>query len=380
MDEFSLYIHMPFCIKKCLYCDFNSGPENLKHIKEYVEALKTELNIYSNKVKGRKLHTIFFGGGTPSAIEVSYIEDIMKEINLNYDTEKLEEVTIEVNPGTCDIDKFERYKKAGINRISIGLQTTEDELLKKIGRIHTYNEFLNTFNLARKAGFDNINVDLMFNLPSQTIEMLEESILKICKLDVEHISFYSLKIEDDTEFERMYSKGEIEILDDEQEREMYHRGIELLIQNKYEHYEISNFAKKDKRCKHNLVYWKMIDYIGIGVSASSNIFNKRFSNTFDIKIYIKELKHSKLPIDEEESIEKEMEMAEYMFLNLRLSDGVIIEEFKNRFEKDILEVYESEIEQNIKKKLIEKKENRYVLTKLGKDISNSVFADFMPEN
>ena len=272
MKEIGIYIHIPFCIKKCEYCDFVSYCNKEKYVPQYINALKKEIK--NNINKEYKITTIYIGGGTPSSIEENYIADIIETIKLNMNDENLKnfeniEVTIEVNPGTVTEKKLKTYKEIGINRLSIGLQETHDELLKSIGRIHTYEEFLKTYNLARKIGFNNINVDLIIALPNQTIQDIKENLEKIIKLNPEHISVYSLILEEGTPFYNKYNENKIKLPDEELERNMYWYVKNTLENNGYMHYEISNFSKKGFESKHNMNCWNQEEYLGFGVAAHS---------------------------------------------------------------------------------------------------------------
>lgn len=351
----SIYIHIPFCKQKCLYCDFNSycGREELAY--EYFDALKREIQEYEFS----SLKTIYFGGGTPSYIDKKYIGEILKLLKFNSETE----ITLEVNPGTASREKFEAYRKFGVNRISIGLQTTQDSILKEIGRIHTLDDFENTYNLARSCGFNNISVDLMFGLPNQTLDDLKESLEYLISKNPEHISCYSLILHDDI-FENLPS--------DDIEREMYHYIIKRLREAGYIQYEISNFAKQGFESRHNLCYWNQQEYVGVGAGASSYVNDVRFKNVSKIEDYI--LKNER-EIEEVQSFDDKLN--EYMILRLRLMDGVSIDVVNEKFNIDVLKRYETEIKRLVELNLIEINDTSIILTDKGLDFANVVWEEFV---
>ena len=324
MNEVNLYIHIPFCKKKCFYCDFISYPNKDDYIEEYIDTVIKEYSNY--KAEEYIIKTVYIGGGTPSYIDSKYIVKLLKEINL----EKADEITIEINPGTVTKEKLINYKNSGINRLSIGLQATQDTLLKEIGRIHTYNEFLNTYNMARDIGFKNINIDLMLGLPKQTLEDIIRSVKKIIELKPEHISIYSLILEEGTKMYDMVNKQKCTLPKEDEEREMYWAVKNILEKNGYNHYEISNFAKNGYYSKHNIDCWNQKEYIGIGVAAHSYLNNRRYSNLGNIEEYIKKYNDKEIhEIQDKISQEKE-----YMILGLRKLEGVYISEFELKFNEN----------------------------------------------
>ncbi len=353
----SLYIHIPFCKQKCYYCDFNSYSNKENLIEEYVIALKKEIQSYSfNAYK-----TIYFGGGTPSYIDEKYIIDILSSVN----HKETEEITIEVNPGTVSKEKLKAYIENGINRLSIGLQATQNDILKNIGRIHTLEEFEKTYKDARDAGFKNISVDLMFGLPNQTLDNVKESLEYLIKLNPEHISCYSLILHNDI-FKNLPS--------DEEERKMYHEIVKTLKEAGYIHYEISNFAKPTFESKHNLVYWNQGEYVGVGAGASSYIDKKRYSNVNSISKYINDFRNRTI----EEIQDKEAQEREYIILKTRLIDGLKIEEINKKFEIDICKKYKTQLDKMIKYGLLEKtSDSRIKLTSRGLDLANVVWEEFV---
>ncbi|MGO1370026.1 radical SAM family heme chaperone HemW [Senegalia sp. (in: firmicutes)] len=376
MKDAALYIHIPFCVKKCDYCDFTSFSYDDKKIDEYISLLLKEIDMYGEKVKKYKFKTLFFGGGTPSLIDEKYIKLIMDKLHEKFNLD-LEEVTIESNPKTLNENKLLAYKKMGINRISIGVQSIDDDILKDIGRIHDFNDFLNTYQMIKKSGISNINTDIMFNLPNQSVENVLETLNKMIKLNVPHISFYSLGIEEGTLFHKRYSEGKLDISDEDKEREMYHRGIELLESNDRLQYEISNFSKEDYECKHNLYYWQLKPYLGLGISAHSNMFSKRFGNTKNYIEYKESISNDKFAIYYSEDIDKETEMSEYIILGLRLNKGISKKDFKEKYNIDLEERHKEALVRNEKNNLIKNENDRIYLTKKGFDLSNIVFSEFI---
>ena len=374
MKDIGVYIHIPFCIKKCDYCDFISYCNKEDLVEEYVENLikeiEQELNKYEYKIK-----TLYIGGGTPSSIDSKYIVNILDKIKENQKIENAE-ITIEVNPGTVTHQKLLDYKNAGINRLSIGLQETHDKLLKQIGRIHTYEEFLNTYNLSRTIGFKNINVDLMIGLPDQNIQSIKENLERIIKINPEHISVYSLILEEGTKLYKKYKDKEIELPDEELERNMYWYVKNTLENNGYTHYEISNFAKKGYESKHNLDCWKQKEYIGIGLSAHSYLNGIRYSNqeTKNGQTPFGPILYSKI-IHEEQNIEDMKK--EYMLLGLRKIEGVSVQEFKNKFGENPIFLFRNEFNKLVKENLLEIDGDAIKLTNKGLDLANLVWEEFV---
>lgn len=383
-----LYIHIPFCKKKCEYCDFVSyaGKESL--VDSYMKWLKYEikevgegnrLDYEDGLDKAINVETIYIGGGTPSVISANYIEEIMEVIKSNYNISENAEITIEVNPGTVDEDKLEKYRKSGINRLSIGLQATQDRLLEKIGRIHTFNEFINTYSAARVVGFKNINVDLMLGLPKQSIEDLEESLDKVIELKPEHISVYSLIIEEGTPFYKKVEEGKLDLPSDEIERKMYWMVKAKLEEAGYNHYEISNYAKKGFESKHNVSCWNQGEYIGFGVAAHSYTNDVRYSNIDNIEKYIENFEKNS-EIDNfvfHEKLNLESKMKEFMILGLRKIEGVNISDFKNKFGQNPIFLYRKELEKLTNEDLIEIDGNKIRLSNKGLDLANLVWEEFV---
>ena len=373
MKEISLYIHIPFCKQRCFYCDFPtfSGKERFR--KDYIEALVKEIE---EKCSDYLIKTIFIGGGTPSYLEENELEKLLITVSKLNLSDKLE-YSMECNPGTVNEEKLKIMKKYGVNRISFGLQSCNDNLLKTIGRIHTFDEFVENYNLAREVGFNNINVDLMYGLPNLTIEDWKNTLERICDLKPEHISAYSLIIEEGTAFHNLYEKNILKLPSEEDERVMDKLTKEILKANGYHQYEISNFALEGKECEHNKVYWSLKEYIGVGSASSSYIDGSRFSNTTNINDYIEKINNNvSVVIDKyENSIKDEME--EFVFMGLRMISGIDLLRFKKKFGVDINSIYKEVIEKNIKDGLLVVKEDKMFLTAKGMELSNSVMSDFI---
>lgn len=375
-----IYIHIPFCVKKCKYCDFLSGPADETMQAAYMEALCSELKARSAAYAERIVDTVFIGGGTPSIVDAKWIAEIMHILFSDYHIANDAEISMEMNPATVTKESLAIYYKAGINRISIGLQSANVFELQRIGRAHDYEQFLQCYQLARTIGFQNINVDIMSALPEQTLENYKETIEKVVTLSPppEHISAYSLILEDGTPLKEEYESGKITFPDEETERTMYELTRELLLKHGYERYEISNYAKEGKHCRHNKGYWERVDYLGFGIGAASKIGNRRFSNTGDINKYISAPANSYENI-QELSVEEEME--ETMFLGLRMVEGVSMEVFQKQFGIDMNQVYGEVIKKHISNGLLsveEREDGQHLcLTLRGMDVSNYVMSDFL---
>lgn len=372
-----IYIHIPFCVRKCYYCDFISFEKKFDMVKKYTDALKKEIK-YRLK-PNEKIDTIYIGGGTPSSIDSTYVKEILEEIYGIIGQDKTREVTIEVNPGTLTIENVNDYKEAKINRISLGLQETDDELLKTIGRIHNYEQFLFAYNMLKEAGFKNINVDLMLGLPKQKIQNLENSIEKISKLKPKHISIYSLILEEGTKLEELINNKTLKLPSDTTERKMYWKVKELLEKKGYMQYEISNFAKAGYESKHNMNCWKQHEYYGFGLAAHSYINNIRYSNTENLDEYIENIENNEYnKIRQTNEIQtKESKMQEYMMLKLRTIEGVQIQEYKRIFQENPLFIFKEKIENLANKNLIEVDGDNIKLTNKGLDYANIVWQEFV---
>ena len=370
--ELGVYIHIPFCAKKCIYCDFISFENKLDLQGQYVEKLLEEINNEKDLFKDYKITTIYIGGGTPSIIN----EDLIGKILSMIDRESDAEITIELNPGTVTKQKLINYKNFGINRLSIGLQSTKNEILKQIGRIHNYEKFLESYKYAEEVGYDNINVDLMIGIPNQSIQDLKDSINKIVNLKPAHISVYSLIIEPNTPLENMVDKNILKLPSDEDERMQYSYVKNSLELKGYKHYEISNFAIDGKYSKHNMNCWEQKEYIGFGVSAHSYINKKRFSNTESLNEYLSE-DYKKIKILQEvQNIEDEQK--EYMLLGLRKIDGIKISKFKEKFNgQNPIFLFKKELDKLVKQELLQVDLDNIKLTRKGLDLANLVWEEFV---
>ena len=379
-----LYIHIPFCVKKCDYCDFLSFAADEQTQKSYVAALQKELAFYGAKYKDRRITTIFIGGGTPSWLKEDYMQAIMETVYHYFSVEQDAEITIECNPGTITEHKFEVYRRIGINRLSIGLQSVHNEELKILGRIHTFEQFLKTYDMARKHGFSNINIDLMSSLPGQAPEIFCDSLYQVLKLKPEHISAYSLIIEKGTPFYELYRFDAVRqeagmqtesLPTEEEEYQTTKMTQHILKEAGYHWYEVSNFAKPGYECRHNIGYWKRVDYLGVGLGASSLIDNVRYSNTRDLYTYLS------VPADSlhetAEQITRNEQMEEFMFLGLRMRDGFYRDEFTQAFGIPIEAVYGDALNHLQQEELLLKREGRIYLTDKGMDLNNYVVAQFM---
>lgn len=376
-NSIGIYIHIPFCKAKCFYCDFNSFACRDELVPAYFNALKKEIFLYSGKLKGYNIKTVFIGGGTPSAVDAHYIYEVVSLLHREFSIDKKAEISIETNPGTLTKEKLQLYKKVGINRLSIGLQAWQDPILKRLGRIHTAKEFEHNITLAQKIGFDNINVDLIFGIPGQTFEDWSETLKHVVALKPQHLSCYSLKIEEGTVFGNSLEKGELVPLDDEIDRRMYNFCKDYLSKEGYKHYEISNFAETGLECRHNMVYWKAEEYIGLGAGAHSFFEGLRFNNIYDIERYIDGINNNKVISENSEVINSKESMAEFMILGLRLIDGVCMGEFKSRFNKEIYNIYGSQIDKMQKKGFLIVKDGKIALSTIGLDYANQVFMEFI---
>ena len=372
-NSFELYIHIPFCVRKCAYCDFLSAPGSEEAKASYTKALLREIEAV--KTEKREVSSIFVGGGTPSALSPSLMGDIFEKIHESFSVAQDAEITIEANPGTLSKEKLFLYKNAGINRLSLGLQSPEAAELKSLGRIHTYEEFLESFSLAREAGFQNINVDLMCALPDQTYEGWIRNLRTVAALHPEHISAYSLIIEEGTPF----AKRKLNLPDEDTEYRMYEDTAGILEEYGYEQYEISNYAKKGLVCRHNIGYWTRKEYLGLGLGAASLWGNQRFSNTSDFSAYLKESGSPEKIRENRETLSLEDEMSEFMFLGLRMTEGVSKAEFLESFGTPIESVYGKVLDKYKNMGLLEEKEGRIFLTRAGIHVSNGVMAEFLLE-
>ena len=385
-----IYIHIPFCKKKCYYCDFVSFSNLENKQTGYIEALKKEISCYD--LEEYNVTTIYIGGGTPSYIDCYEIKEILDELRKRLKNNETKfsdiEITIEVNPGTVDKEKLEVYKLSGVNRLSIGLQSTKDILLKEIGRIHTYKEFLQSYEHAKQVGFENINVDLMLGLPNQSIQDMKDSLKEVIKMEPNHISIYSLIVEEKTPIKKLIEEGELQLPEEIQERRMYWYVKSMLELSGYNHYEISNFAKEGRESKHNMNCWEQKEYIGLGVAAHSYINGIRYSNVTDLDCYIKnmmELKNVKKQLQSKTNIiyniceiqNLEDKQKEYMLLGLRKIQGVSITKFKEKYVENPIFLFRKQMEKLTKEDLLQIDGDYIRLTNKGLDFANQVWEEFV---
>lgn len=379
--ELEIYIHIPFCIKKCSYCDFLSAPATGQTVESYMAALFAEIEGNAGKYRDRRVVSVFIGGGTPSLLTGEQMEKLMEGIRLHFFLDPEAEITTEINPGTVSEEKLCAFRKAGINRLSIGMQSAQDEELRALGRIHDFAGFLDAYGAAVRAGFTNINVDVMSGLPGQTLESLRDTLGKLLALRPmpQHISAYSLIVEEGTPFARMAERGELQLPEEDTERAMYEETMEILAKHGFHRYEISNYAREGYECLHNVGYWIRRDYLGFGIGAASLVDNVRFQNRRNITEYLE------APLDcreEEQVLTEQEQMEETMFLGLRLIRGISYEQFEKLYGRSLPEVYGPVITQNIADGLLreyteESGERFLALTEKGLDVSNYVMAQFL---
>lgn len=409
MKELELYLHIPFCERKCAYCDFLSAPADLPVRISYIKKLQEEIAYYGAQYGEYQVSSIFFGGGTPTILEGYQLAAILETVKEHFNITTDAEITVECNPGTLTAGKAEKLVQAGFNRLSIGLQSADDRELQLLGRIHNFAQFLESYDLARKAGFQNINVDLMSALPGQTLKSWQDTLQKVTALRPEHISAYSLIIEEGTPFYERFAEderireegGHPRLLPEEDvERQMYELTETFLQTKGYERYEISNYAKPGYECRHNCGYWIRKDYLGLGLGASSLVEHQRFQNTSDLKTYLEqeyspqcegqdERIAETIQLQEEtgltqtghhihiETLDKKSEMEEFMFLGLRLMAGISRQQFEKKFQVTLNSVYGEVLRKLKGEQLIEEVAGYVRLTEHGIDVSNYVLAEFL---
>jgi len=376
--KLGLYLHFPFCISKCPYCDFNSYQlENDNQISSYISALYQEITAYSKKFKKSNIKTIYLGGGTPTILSGIQICNILEFCKDKFTIDKNAEITIEANPGTLDGKKLKLLIKSGINRLSLGGQSFNDLFLEKLGRIHNTQEIIDSYYLAREAGFNNINIDIMFALPDQTTEDLQDTLKKAVFLKSDHLSLYNLTIKPGTEYYKDYKKGKLNLPTEDEDFDMYSWAINYLEENGFEHYEIANFAHPHKRSKHNQIYWQNQPYLGIGAGAYSFIRGYRYMNYENPARYVKEVMSGKLPVDNGEKISLRKRMIETIILGLRTKDGVGYKKYKTRFGVDLNDTFPQQINKLVTLELLQKDNCKIKLTRKGIFLANTVFREFI---
>lgn len=393
MKELELYIHIPFCVKKCAYCDFLSAPAGELEQRKYVDALIKEIEFNQDEFSGYLVRTVFMGGGTPSVLKGEETARIFQALRGNFHVDENAEITMEVNPGTVTKEKIVQWKERGVNRLSMGLQSVNDEELRMLGRIHTYEQFLDTWRLVRTGGFDNVNIDLISAIPGQTAESWERTLRTAAELGPEHLSAYSLIVEEGTPFYDRYGENSGNtgnwppLPDEDTERRIYEDTARILKEYGFHRYEISNYARPGYECRHNLGYWERREYLGLGLGASSLIGSQRFHNTVDMEKYLnvcKDMEKGKEQFGRQTFLHEDMEelsekdcMEEFMFLGLRKTAGVSCSEFRKLFGKNVEEVYGEPIRHFTEQGLLKGEGDMLRLTERGIDVSNYVFSEFL---
>ena len=367
-----LYVHIPFCVRKCQYCDFLSGPSDEETKDRYIEALLKEIRA-AEHTEDYEIVSVFIGGGTPSALKAEAIASIMRTLQEQFFFCEDAEVTIEANPGTVDLEKLTIYRNVGINRLSLGLQSTDAEELKLLGRIHSYEEFLKSYEWAREAGFSNINIDLMFAIPGQTGEAWRQHLYQVAELNPEHISAYSLIIEEGTPF----AEQNLDLPDEDTEYQMYEDTAEILERYGYRQYEISNYAKQGYMCRHNAGYWQRREYLGFGLGASSLYRGMRFSNTRRMQEYLKESRNPDQIRKDVTVLSRNERIEEFMFLGLRMTEGISEKKFEENFDVRLMDVYGDILQKYEETGFMEHIETKWRLTRKGIHVSNHIMADFL---
>lgn len=382
-DEIGIYIHIPFCMSKCFYCNFCSFEKKDAFIDKYIDAVICEILSYSELLSNKNISTVYIGGGTPTYIDSKYIVKILNVLSMFYKS-KPKEITIECNPNSLSDEKIKDYMSANINRFSIGLQSTENNILKSIGRTHTFEDYVNALKLLKENGALNISTDLIYPLPYLALDIWKSSLEKIINLSKDypltHISIYNLEIHEGSKLEFLIKEGYLKICDEDEEYQMKEYLEETLSKNMYNKYEISNYALKGYESKHNLSYWQQKQYIGIGLNSSSFLNGKRYKNTDNINDYISfylDRKENIPVIIEENEMNKLELMKEYVMLGFRITDGININSFKNRFKVDIYDIFKNELDELEKKALIAKNSKNIYLTKRGQELANIVFEQFV---
>ena len=367
-----LYVHIPFCVRKCQYCDFLSGPSDEETKDRYIEALLKEIRA-AEHTEDYEIVSVFIGGGTPSALKAEAIASIMRTLQEQFFFCEDAEVTIEANPGTVDLEKLTIYRNVGINRLSLGLQSTDAEELKLLGRIHSYEEFLKSYEWAREAGFSNINIDLMFAIPGQTGEAWRQHLYQVAELNPEHISAYSLIIEEGTPF----AEQNLDLPDEDTEYQMYEDTAEILERYGYRQYEISNYAKQGYMCRHNAGYWQRREYLGFGLGASSLYRGMRFLNTRRMQEYLKESRNPDQIRKDVTVLSRNERIEEFMFLGFRMTEGISEKKFEENFDVRLMDVYGDILQKYEETGFMEHIETKWRLTRKGIHVSNHILADFL---
>ncbi len=371
----SLYIHIPFCATKCYYCAFNTYSFHKEQAKTYLDVLRTEMELYAPQTA--PLQTIFIGGGTPSILSANTLERLFTDIQKHFQICPDAEITVECNPGTVDSEKLRVMQDAKINRLSFGLQAMQDEILHQLGRIHTVEEFLHSYRLAREYEFDNINIDLIFALPKQTMKAWQHTLSETISLEPEHISAYNLVMEKSTLFYEWWKAGELVLPPEDTEADMFQWTIETLTSHGYTHYEICNFARPNREVKHNLVYWNNQEYVGLGVGACGYVDGVRYTNIRGIPPYIEALHQHKKPISANERLTGHAEKAETLMLALRKREGICLADYERRFGEKLDVMFGETIKKWTNLELLEQNGTHLRLTQRGLFLTNEVFLELM---
>ncbi|MBO8136729.1 MAG: radical SAM family heme chaperone HemW [Desulfotomaculum sp.] len=377
--QIGLYIHVPFCLNKCRYCDFVSYNYNPDDARVYLEALEREMMYYSAYLAnlGFKVNTVFIGGGTPTVLETGLLAKLLISARSYFCWSEETEVTMEANPGTINKHKLRTIRELGVNRLSIGIQACQEKLLQTLGRVHDYQLALEGIYAAREAGFKNLNVDLIFGIPGQSLNQWRESLYKIENLQPEHLACYSLQLEEGTPLWVAVESGELDPVSEEMELEMYNEVINFLTARGYQHYEISNFAKPGFRCRHNLGYWHNYYYLGLGPAAHSHMNMERWYNIKDIKKYAVQTMKGSLPVAERHTLTKRDVMVETILMGLRLTSGLDLAGFYKRFGQKVTDVWPREINKLINRGLLELTSTNLKLTEKGLRLGNQAFVEFV---
>lgn len=385
--ELGMYIHIPFCIKKCFYCDFISYPlqgnnrYTEKDVENYLSLMLKEAAMYRHihPADGQRIKTLYIGGGTPTCLTGGQLFVLLDSLQKMFCIEQDAEITVEANPGTIDREKLQQLKSAGYNRLSLGVQSFDAQELNCLGRIYSPQEVYTAFDLARQAGFNNINIDLMYGLPGQNIDEWRKNLQTAVAMKPEHLSLYQLSIEKGTHFDDLCKQRFLIEVEQEIARKMFEETIDYLKENGFCHYEISNFARAGRESRHNMMYWHNLEYIGLGAGASGYLRGLRYSNENNLSIYEKSVQIDRKPIRDKDPIDQELEMSEHMFLGLRIIEGVDKRVFRHRFTVDIRVVFGAVIEDLKNRGLLLETDTHVMLSKKGVFLANSVFIEFLPD-
>jgi oxygen-independent coproporphyrinogen-3 oxidase len=372
MKPLNLYIHIPFCKSRCSYCSFFTTTNKLSEISDYFLALQKEFEMYIPKLRDYRIETIYIGGGTPSIVNSKDLRNFLHYIKKNIELVENAEISIETNPESIDAEKLQDYLDMGINRISIGLQAWQDDLLKKMGRLYSIQDFLQKVELVKSLGFQNVGIDLIFSLPGQSIKDWEETLDNVIKLNIQHISCYGLELDNDSSWGKLYKSGKLEASAEEADREMYELAKAKLLNAKFEQYEVSNFSRNGFECKHNLNFWSYQPYIGLGAGAFSFFENHRFNTVFSIEGYISKMQKCESASENIIQVSMQDQIKEAIILGLRKTEGVDLLEFRNRFNVDILKVYGNEIDKLLRGDLVVLTDSHICLSGKGLDFENEV--------